>query len=98
MKQGIHPPYGPVVFRDRATGDLVLTRSTLAGRSDGTPAHTVELDGVTYPVVDVDTSVHSHPFWTGRGRVLDTEGRVQAFERRYGRRTTAAADDEGARR
>jgi len=81
MKQGIHPAYGPVVFRDRATGDLVLTRSTLADRSLGT----VEVDGTAYPVVDVDVSVHSHPFWTGRGRVLDSEGRVEAFERRYGR-------------
>ncbi|WP_370288598.1 type B 50S ribosomal protein L31 [Nocardioides sp.] len=95
MREGIHPPYGPVVFRDRATGDLMLTRSTLAGRTSGP---TVELDGATYPVVDVDTSVHSHPFWTGRGRVLDTEGRVQAFERRYGRRATPGTDDEGARR
>ncbi|WP_408897799.1 type B 50S ribosomal protein L31 [Nocardioides sp. R1-1] len=86
MKQGIHPAYGPVVFRDRATGDLVLTRSTLVERTDG---RTVELDGATYPVVDVDVSVHSHPFWTGQGRVLDAEGRVEAFERRYGRRSGA---------
>lgn len=84
MKQGIHPAYGPVAFRDRATGDLVLTRSTLAERA-GADRRTVELDGATYPVVDVDVSVHSHPFWTGQGRVLDTEGRVEAFERRYGR-------------
>ena len=90
MKQGIHPDDGPVVFRDRATGDLMLTRSTLAGRRDTLP--TVEYDGRTYPVVDVDVSVHSHPFWTGKGRVMDTEGRVEAFERRYGR-----AREEGAR-
>ncbi|MBM0125784.1 type B 50S ribosomal protein L31 [Pimelobacter simplex] len=82
MKQGIHPAYGPVVFRDRATGDLVLTRSTLVDQAAG---RTVEVDGASYPVVDVDVSVHSHPFWTGQGRVLDTEGRVEAFERRYGR-------------
>lgn len=81
MKQGVHPEYGPVVFRDTATGDLILTRSTLAGRSGGP---TVELDGTTYPVHDVDVSVHSHPYWTGRGRVVDSEGRVEAFERRYG--------------
>ncbi len=82
MKKGIHPDYGPVVFRDRATGDLVLTRSTLVTADhDG---RTVEMFGETYPVVDVDVSVHSHPFWTGQGRVLDSEGRVEAFERRYG--------------
>lgn len=82
MKPGIHPEYGPVAFRDRATGDLVLTRSTLAARPAG---ETVEVGGRSYPVVDVDVSVHSHPFWTGKGRVLDSEGRVEAFERRYGR-------------
>ncbi|NHA00817.1 type B 50S ribosomal protein L31 [Nocardioides sp. W3-2-3] len=82
MKRGIHPDYGPVAFRDRATGDVVLTRSTLATRSGGA---TVEVEGRSYPVVDVDVSVHSHPFWTGQGRVLDSEGRVEAFERRYGR-------------
>lgn len=83
MKPAIHPEYGPVAFRDRATGDIVLTRSTLSARP-GAP--TVEVDGASYPVVDVDVSVHSHPFWTGKGRVLDSEGRVEAFERRYGRR------------
>lgn len=87
MKQGIHPRYGPVAFRDRATGDLVVTRSTLADRLDSAP--TVEVEGISYPVVDVDVTVHSHPFWTGRGRVLDSEGRVEAFERRYGRRSDA---------
>ena len=88
MKKDIHPAYGDVVFRDRSADLLVLTRSTLVAREDG---QTVELDGVTYPVVDVDVSSASHPFWTGRGRVVDTEGRVQAFERRYGRR--AGGDD-----
>ncbi|GAA4814980.1 type B 50S ribosomal protein L31 [Nocardioides caeni] len=82
MKQGIHPDYGPVAFRDRATGEIVLTRSTLVGRAGEAR---VEVDGTTYPVVDVDVSVHSHPFWTGQGRVIDSEGRVEAFERRYGR-------------
>lgn len=85
VKPAIHPEYGPVAFRDRATGDVVLTRSTLSARKDGP---TVEIDGTAYPVVDVDVSVHSHPFWTGKGRVLDSEGRVEAFERRYGRRGT----------
>lgn len=82
MKPGIHPDYGPVAFRDRSTGDVMLTQSTLAARADGP---TIEVDGTSYPVVDVDVSVHSHPFWTGKGRVLDAEGRVQAFERRYGK-------------
>lgn len=86
MQQGIHPGYGPVAFRDRATGDVVLTRSTLVGRAEST----IEVDGRSYPLVDVDVSVHSHPYWTGQGRVLDSEGRVEAFERRYGRRGAAS--------
>jgi large subunit ribosomal protein L31 len=78
VKKGVHPEYRPVVFRDRSADFLMLTRSTR------TSTETVELDGGTYPVVDVDVSTASHPLWTGRGRVLDTEGRVDRFERRYG--------------
>ncbi|MGW5640858.1 type B 50S ribosomal protein L31 [Streptomyces sp. NPDC003832] len=79
MKPGIHPVTRPVVFRDRAAGFTLLTRSTL----DAT--QTVEWeDGKTYPVVDVEISSASHPFHTGTARVLDTAGRVERFERRYG--------------
>ena len=78
MKKGIHPAYAPVAFRDRS-GDLVfVSSSTLTGSDE-----TVEVDGTTYPVVDVDVSTASHPFWTGKGRVLDAEGRVEKFNRRY---------------
>ena len=80
MKPGIHPAYGPVVFRDRAAGHAFLTRST------ATAEKTVEWeDGNTYPVIDVEISSASHPFYTGTQRVLDTAGRVERFERRYGR-------------
>ena len=81
MKQGIHPAYGPVVFRDRSTGAMTVTRSTLVETSI---EKTVEIDGTTYPVIDVDISSDSHPFWTGTARTLDSEGRVEKFERRYG--------------
>ncbi|GAA2395972.1 type B 50S ribosomal protein L31 [Streptomyces glaucosporus] len=81
MKQGIHPPYRLVVFRDRAADFAFLTRSTM------TSDKTVEWeDGNTYPVVDVEISSASHPFYTGTQRVLDTAGRVERFERRYGKR------------
>ena len=83
MKKDIHPEYGPVAFRDRSTGRLFLTRSTLAARRGG--AETV-VDGVTYPLVDVDVTSDSHPFWTGTARTLDSEGRVEKFQRRYGSR------------
>ncbi|MBA4608894.1 type B 50S ribosomal protein L31 [Aeromicrobium sp. Marseille-Q0843] len=81
MKKDIHPGYEPVVFRDKSSDTTYLTRSTL------TSDERIELDGVTYPVVDVNISSASHPFWTGRGRVVDTEGRVERFRRRYGMNT-----------
>ncbi|CAL9498783.1 50S ribosomal protein L31 type B [Streptomyces sp. enrichment culture] len=80
MRKGIHPEYRPVVFRDRAADYAFLTRSTM------TSEKTIEWeDGHTYPVVDVEISNASHPFYTGTARVLDTAGRVERFERRYGR-------------
>ncbi|MGQ4386496.1 type B 50S ribosomal protein L31 [Streptomyces sp. SAS_270] len=85
MREGIHPPYGPVVFRDRAAHHAFLTRSTLAALSGG---RTVEWeDGNVYPVVDVEISNVSHPFYTGTARVLDAAGRVERFERRFGKRS-----------
>ncbi|MEU1722220.1 type B 50S ribosomal protein L31 [Nonomuraea sp. NPDC005692] len=81
MKKNLHPSYRPVVFRDPSAGFALLTRSTL------TSNRTVEWeDGRTYPVVDVDVSSASHPFYTGRSRVLDTEGRVERFNQRYGKK------------
>jgi large subunit ribosomal protein L31 len=85
MKQGIHPDYRPVVFRDRAANFAFLTRST------ATSERTITWeDGRTYPVVDVETSSASHPFYTGQARVFDTAGRVERFRRRYGTSTKAA--------
>ncbi|MFD3581542.1 type B 50S ribosomal protein L31 [Streptomyces sp. NPDC058683] len=84
MKSRIHPDSRFVVFRDRAADVAFLTRSTADS------SRTVEWeDGNTYPVIDVEVSSASHPFYTGRSRVLDSAGRVERFERRYGR--TAAA-------
>ncbi|MFJ4524462.1 type B 50S ribosomal protein L31 [Streptomyces sp. NPDC088810] len=84
MRKGTHPAYGPVVFRDRAANHAFLTRSTM------TSDKTIEWgDGAAYPVVDVEISDVSHPFHTGTARVLDTAGRVERFERRYGKRGAA---------
>ncbi|WP_462416963.1 type B 50S ribosomal protein L31 [Kytococcus sp. Marseille-QA3725] len=81
MKKDIHPDYHPVVFRDADAGLAFLTRST------ATPDKTVEWeDGNTYPVVDVEVSSASHPFYTGRQKVLDSAGRVERFRQRYGGR------------
>ena len=78
MKSGIHPDYHPVVYRDRNADYAFLTGST------ATSTRTIEwTDGNTYPVIDVQISAASHPFWTGRSRVLDTAGRVEKFRAKY---------------
>ncbi|MDN4481449.1 type B 50S ribosomal protein L31 [Demequina muriae] len=78
MKKSIHPRYAPVVFRDRSSDFAILTRST------ATSEQTVEwADGETYPVIDVEISSASHPFYTGQSRVVDTAGRVERFRRRF---------------
>lgn len=80
MKNGIHPDYHPVVFRDISAGMSFLTRSTV------TSDRRIEWeDWNTYPLVDVDISSASHPFYTGKAKVIDTAGRVEKFNRRYGR-------------
>jgi large subunit ribosomal protein L31 len=79
MKSGIHPDYHPVVFRDRAGDFAFLTRSTRTSERT-----VVWEDGNTYPVIDVEISSASHPFYTGSQRVVDTAGRVERFQRRYG--------------
>lgn len=77
MKTDIHPEYQAVVFRDLASGETFLTRSTV------TSDKTIELDGQTYPVIDVEISSASHPFYTGKQRIMDSAGRVEKFNSRY---------------
>lgn len=97
MKKDIHPQYGPVVYRDKSADFAFLTQSTLAGDHPGGPGVPRETvvweDGSTYPVVDVEISSASHPFYTGTQRVVDTAGRVERFRQRYG----ARAQGGGAR-
>lgn len=77
MKSEIHPEYAPVVFRDLASGATFLTRSTV------TSDKTIDLDGETYPVIEVEISSESHPFYTGKQRILDSAGRVEKFNQRF---------------
>ncbi len=77
MKAEIHPEYNAIVFRDLASGATFLTRSTL------TSDKTIELDGNTYPVIDVEISSESHPFYTGKQRIMDSAGRVEKFNQRF---------------
>ena len=81
MKKDIHPNYRPVVFRDAGADFAFLTRSTIETND------TIEWeDGNTYPVANVELSSASHPFFTGTMKIVDTAGRVERFERRYGQR------------
>ena len=77
MKADIHPTYNAVVFRDLASGATFLTRSTVSSDK------TIELDGETYPVIDVEISSESHPFYTGKQRIMDSAGRVERFNARF---------------
>jgi large subunit ribosomal protein L31 len=78
VKEGIHPDYHPVLFVDAATGQEWMSRSTLTAKE------TREVDGVEVPVVRMDISSVSHPFWTGTARELDADGKIDRFRRRYG--------------
>lgn len=78
MKQNIHPEYRPVVFMDTTTGYKFLSGSTKA--SD----ETVEFEGATYPLVRVEISSDSHPFYTGRQKFTQADGRVDRFNKKYG--------------
>ena len=78
MKKEIHPTdYRPVVFKDMSNGDMFLTRSTCKTKE------TIEFEGETYPLVKVEISNTSHPFYTGKSTLVDTAGRVAKFLSRY---------------
>ena len=78
MKAGVHPEYRNVVFQDVTSDFKILTRSTLSSKE------TVKWeDGNEYPLVKVEVSSSSHPFYTGQNKVMDTSGRIDKFKRRY---------------
>ena len=80
MKSGIHPKYREVVFQDLSSDFVFLTRSTVETKE------TVKWqDGKEYPLVKVEISSASHPFYTGKHKVLDSGGRVDKFKKRYGK-------------
>jgi large subunit ribosomal protein L31 len=81
MKNDIHPDYNYVIFRDKSANFAFLTRSTLK-----TDQKMVWEDGVEYPVFDVEISSASHPFYTGKQKILDAGGRVAKFEKRFGKK------------
>jgi large subunit ribosomal protein L31 len=78
MKKGIHPEnYRLVVFKDMSNNETFLTKSTVETKD------TIELDGNEYPLVKVEISSTSHPFYTGKMKLVDTAGRVDKFRNRY---------------
>jgi large subunit ribosomal protein L31 len=80
MKPGIHPDYHKVLFVDTATGHEWVSRSTK------TSSETREFEGEQLPVIKLEISSHSHPFWTGTMRELDADGKIDRFRRRYGKK------------
>ena len=79
MRPGIHPEYHRVLYHDSATGEEWVGYSTK--KSGDLKA----FDGEELPLVRLDISAKSHPFWTGQARTLDAEGRIDRFKRRYNR-------------
>ena len=78
MKKGIHPEnYRPVVFKDMSNEEIFISRSTINAKE------TIEIDGVTYPLVKLEITSSSHPFYTGKQKLVDTAGRVDMFMSRY---------------
>ena len=78
MKQGIHPEnYRMVAFKDMSNEEVFLTKSTANSRE------TIEVDGVEYPLVKLEISRTSHPFYTGKAKLLDTAGRIDKFKNKY---------------
>ncbi|GAA0748297.1 hypothetical protein GCM10009431_26690 [Gaetbulibacter jejuensis] len=78
MKKGIHPEnYRLVAFKDMSNDDVFLTKST----ADTT--ETLEVDGVEYPLVKLEISRTSHPYYTGKSKLVDTAGRIDKFKNKY---------------
>lgn len=78
MKKGIHPEnYRPVLFKDMSNGDVFLSQSTAKS------IETEVYEGVEYPLIKLEISSSSHPFYTGKAKLVDTAGRVDKFFNRY---------------
>ena len=90
MKEGIHPNYREVVFHDVSSDFKFITRSTLSTREK------MEYEGKEYPLVKIEVSSESHPFFTGKHKIVDTAGRVEKFRQKFGKvgSKTAVAESE----
>lgn len=77
MKEGIHPQYRPIIFKDVNTGKEFITRSTKATKE------TKEIDGVEHGVITLEITADTHPFWTGKMHRIDSAGRIDRFNKRF---------------
>ncbi|MFM1807430.1 MAG: hypothetical protein RLZZ242_155 [Bacteroidota bacterium] len=78
MKSEIHPEnYRLVAFKDMSNDEVFITKSAAESRE------TLEVDGVTYPLIKVEISRTSHPFYTGKSKLVDTAGRIDKFKNKY---------------
>ena len=78
MKKDIHPGnYRMVAFKDMSNEDVFLTKST------ANTSETIEVDGVEYPLVKLEISRTSHPYYTGKAKLVDTAGRIDKFKNKY---------------
>ena len=78
MKKGIHPEnYRLVAFKDMSNNDIFLAKSTAQ------TSETVSVDGVEYPLVKLEISRTSHPYYTGKAKLVDTAGRIDKFKTKY---------------
>ena len=78
MKEGIHPEYRDVVVHDLSCDFKFITRSTMSSRE------TINFEGKDYPLLKIEVSSESHPFYTGKHKIVDTAGRVEKFRQKFG--------------
>ena len=89
MKKDIHPDYRDVVFQDMSMDFKFITRSTIQTREK------ITLDGTEYPLVKIEVSSESHPFFTGQHKIVDTAGRVEKFRQKFGKVGSKTAVSQG---
>lgn len=78
MRKGIHPKnYRMVAFKDMSNGDVFITRSTAVAKEN------IDVDGQTYPLIKLEISRTSHPYYTGKTKLVDTAGRIDKFKSKY---------------
>lgn len=85
MKEGIHPDYREIVFVDVSNDFKFITRSTAQTKDK------ITIDGKEYPMMKIEVSSESHPFYTGKHKIVDTAGRVEKFRQKFGNRSGKAA-------